>query len=224
MNLSDAIDLQVFHTMRMNTTQEVIDMYMMENAPKNPIEYKMGLLYIMETISTCQPNAFKDEPLPQRFLVIPLCTLRPIELVDRWIRLALLAIALNDYDTTDFYFMGALETVLQFRDDELLLLTSKLSFPVGVIASYDKVYFNGFGWTCMKLTQTILKHNEGYEKTPRKALIDHCCDYFLLLSAINQYVNKTSNDKHGVLGCATSIDEYNHKRFDMRTWAIDLLP
>jgi hypothetical protein len=221
MNLSEAIDLQVFNTIRMDTIQEVINMYMMENPPQNPVEYKMGMFYIMETITTCQPNAFNDVPLPQKFVVVPSCTLRPIELIDRWIRLALLAIAVNDYDGADFYFAGALETVMQFRDDELLLLATKLSFPVGVRAIYDEGYAKRFATTCRICVNIILTHNKDSKGTIRESFISHCGNYYMLLDSINEWImKKTPNGKLNALGCSGSIDAYNNKRFDMANWTI----
>lgn len=125
----EEIDAALYSMMRAKSVQEVLDIMISPDPPRNRLEYLEALTVFNQRILDCQPNAL-DSSDKDALRISPYCPYPPLALIGHWARAAALYIAVENYEGGAGAVIGVLDTACQYGDDNLLLSGAKLGFGV----------------------------------------------------------------------------------------------
>ncbi len=137
------VDEQAFRLMRASSIQDMIDVLIPGDPPRNQWEYAQAESFALKNILSCQPNlADPNAPLEIAYRVHP-CWFSPLSLIKAHLGVGSIYLTRGHNEYTGRAVQSCQATASQFKDDRVLVSGGKLGFAflAGLINQHPRYIF-----------------------------------------------------------------------------------
>jgi len=220
-----------YRIMRLHNIQEVINILIPEEPPTNDYEYKLAGGVFVRRIVTAQPSITDLNTPPEIAYRVAMPIYPPLVLLGHHARVAILNIALENYESGLGYVVSMQETACQFGDDNILISTAKLGFGIMAFLVPQKSIADILYKASLTAQIPVTKKGEPCVTNHSPSAVSLCRNLYEII--VNFAVLNDGNKEHRMTDMsrtsthlymnnyAEEIDKATNKKFRMREWVND---
>jgi len=199
--------------MRARNAQEVLNILMPDDPPRNSEEYGEAYRVFAYRIRSATP--FDTAPLT---------------LIGHWARAAALAVAMQNFQDAHGCIVALQEQGCKFADDNIVLSAAKLGFGVAILFLPMKGQAEELHLTAFSCHKMLVSENEEWAGTHTEKTLKLCANFWQLLQDFSMMQSPKATDLRaavtflhlGLVSTAKDIDKATRRRFKMLKWVNEM--